>query len=52
MTFSCITRYTCATTKGDADFERHGSSDSCKGKGAYVVGGKRSNYVYVLKKEA
>ena len=39
------------TTKGDADFARHGSSKACKGSGEYEVGLKGANFVYVLKKE-
>ncbi|KAJ7373925.1 hypothetical protein OS493_009250 [Desmophyllum pertusum] len=45
-------RYKCVTTKKDspADFDRYGSSVTCKEQGDYGVGIKRATFVYILKK--
>ena len=44
-------KFSCATTKGNADYKVHGASPKgCKEEGDYGVGVKLANYVYVLKK--
>ncbi|KAL9964346.1 hypothetical protein ACROYT_G027975 [Oculina patagonica] len=49
--FGIRNKYTCATTKGSADFRVYGPSTGCKEQGDYGVGLKMENYVYILKKE-
>ena len=44
-------KFSCATTKGNADYNVHGASPKgCKEEGDHGVGVKLANYVYVLKK--
>ncbi|KAJ7387710.1 hypothetical protein OS493_001052 [Desmophyllum pertusum] len=50
--FGVRRRYKCVTTKTDspADFDRYGSSVTCKEQGDYGVGIKTATFVYILKK--
>lgn len=50
--FGVKSKIKCTTTKGSADFRRHGESKNCKKDGDYSVGAKRANFVYILKKDA
>jgi len=50
--FGVKSKFKCTTTKGSADFKRHGVSKNCKKDGSYGVGAKKANFVYILKKEA
>ena len=50
--FGVKSKFQCTTTKGSANFRRHGASKNCKKDGSYGVGAKQANFVYILKKEA